>query len=122
MATAQADTEKKKEEDDMSNKYAGKCECGTWVEANAGVYKGFVWCTEPVFMEDLKRLACPNHVETIRKECAAADERIRQHSTYTPPAGISDDTCAKCDGDGKFHYFNGDIGVCFQCDGTGKIQ
>jgi len=105
------------------NKFAGRCECGAWVEANAGFYKMFVWCSEPIYMEDLWRLACPNQVEALRAQHAAEHEFTRQHSTYIPPAGIiTDNTCTKCDGDGKFHYFNGEIGVCFRCDGSGKIK
>lgn len=105
----------------MENKYAGKCECGKWVEARAGFYDGIVFCSEPVLLFGSRRV-CPNHVETVKAQVAKIDERIRQSSTYIPPAGITDNTCAKCDGDGKFHYWNGELGVCFQCNGSGKID
>lgn len=103
------------------NKYAGKCECGTWVEADTGYYDVRVFCLEPVVLFG-GRLVCPNHAETVKAEVAAINERIRAHSTYTPPVGITPNTCAKCDGTGKFHYWNGEVGVCYPCDGSGKIQ
>lgn len=107
-----------------SNRFAGKCECGSWVEANAGIYRGVVFCSEPIFLDDLLTLSCPNHVEAKRAIHLAQCERDRQRGGYEPSVEnqIEDGICGKCGGDGKYQFWNGDKGECFACDGSGKIS
>jgi DnaJ-class molecular chaperone len=31
-------------------------------------------------------------------------------------------TCSKCKGSGKYHFNNGMIGQCYNCDGIGKLK
>jgi hypothetical protein len=33
---------------------------------------------------------------------------------------VPEDACSKCDGSGKYHFASGVIGICYQCNGTGK--
>lgn len=36
------------------------------------------------------------------------------------PAKVADDACGKCEGSGQYVFSTGVIGVCYQCNGSGK--
>jgi len=97
------------------NKFDGYCGCGTKVLAGAGFYiYGQTFCQTP---NDLTR--CPTEQETLNKLVTANEAHTNAiwESSFTP---TPDGACDKCGGNGKYVFSNGTIGVCYQCNGTGK--
>ena len=110
-----------------ANKFDGRCGCGTAVEAGTGFYTyGMIFCAAP---NDL------NHCPTYQAQCDALEAQRtqaqqkwwetmtpEQRSTFSGYTANADGTCGKCGGNGKYLFATGTIGICYQCDGTGKEQ
>lgn len=53
----------------------------------------------------------------MRKGRSCLVSNAYKNITTVAPAS---DACSKCDGSGQYVFSTGVIGVCFQCNGTGK--
>lgn len=109
------------------NKFKGTCSCGTSVAAGTGIYAyGMVFCEAP---NDL------NHCPTYQAQCDASEaQRVQaqqiwwdsmtpeQRSAFGDSPANADGICGKCAGNGKYIFANGTVGICYQCDGTGKAE
>jgi hypothetical protein len=111
----------------LTNKFKGYCGCGKLVEAGAGFYQwGTVFCDIP---NDLNY--CPT--QQARNEANLEAQQQMQNDWYnnmsedqknafaSEYANHKDGTCGKCEGSRKYIYASGAIGICYQCDGVGKI-
>lgn len=104
-----------------TNRYAGKCECGTDVAANAGLYHfGQVFCSQPVLWTS--RLVCPKFLPTLEKAEAERQAMEAARWAHIVIQEVTSGVCGKCDGSGKYRYWNGDLGVCFPCEGSGRLR
>ena len=104
------------------NKYPGYCACGTYVPAGTGIYTaglglrcGEIYATEPGGLPH----ACANQIAQIhahQKHLAAKRIGITRNTHHVPGE------CGKCAGTGTYRYSDGDLGVCYPCDGTGRLE
>lgn len=107
----------------IPNRYAGICACGENVEAGAGVYvRGIgLRCSADLSptIEGGSAHACPNQIADVRRhrEHLLELRRNAQATEPTTPEGV----CGKCGGTGKYRYADGEIGVCYPCEGSGKV-
>jgi hypothetical protein len=100
------------------NKFAGMCQCGAKVEPGAGYWAGITYCQKP---NELNR--CP--IEQARLSANAHE--MERHRTEVWLATQKDaptgrGMCGKCDGTGKYIFYNGINGICYPCNGTGVIK
>ena len=108
------------------NTYKGYCQCGKFVPAGEGFFRdGWVFCETP---NDTNH--CPTHQaqvdEYLRKKEEMENTWIAQMKQEQLDRFFGrhrdDGTCGRCDGDGRYIYYTGVIGVCYTCGGTGKIK
>jgi len=107
------------------NKFKGVCGCGAAVPAGAGFYKdGMVFCAAPNSL---------NHCPTYQRGCDALEAQQNaaqqqwwdsmtpeQRNTFGGLTRSEDGTCGKCGGNGKYIFATGTVGVCYQCNGSGR--
>lgn len=109
------------------NKFKGFCQCGKLINAGQGFYiAGSVFCEQPnnenrCSDHQAKVNAADNFRKTIDQQTIAR-MTPEQFNQFKGISNSDDNTCGKCFGNGKYDFANGTIGVCYPCNGTGKIK
>jgi hypothetical protein len=70
---------------------------------------------EPEYQVLISAVAATYTMSRKNDRCAVSDAYRGISQTE-----VAHDACGKCDGTGKYFYSIGTVGICYQCNGTGK--